>query len=162
MKKYFVFPNGKVLGDFKFKDLCSPDKNPPQVRIAYRRGFDGVYISRKSGKLQANPPVRFSMMRSGIASRIPRGWEIIGKFLRQSELQGKVRWLESKTDELDYYDYENGKWNGNIEKVHNKVMNFFSHFLPRLLVMKQMLFLHPRLVKKVSLKWPIVCIQLNM
>ena len=131
MKKYFVFPNGKVLGDFKFKDLCSPDKNPPQVRIAYRRGYDGIYISRKTGNLKRQP-VKISMMQSGMISKIPRDWEIIGKFLRLSELRGKVRWLQSKTDEVDYYDYENGKWNGNIEKVHKKVMNFFSHFLPRL------------------------------
>ena len=128
MKKYFVFPNGKVLGDFKFKDLCSPDKNPPQVRIAYRRGYDGIYISRKRGTLLRTPPVRFSMQASGTVSTIPRAWEIIGKFLRLSELRGKVRWLQSKTDEVDYYDYENGKWHGNIEKVHTKAKKSYMSF----------------------------------
>ena len=120
MKKYFVFPNGKVLGDFKFKDLCSPDKNPPQVRIAYRRGYDGIYISRKRGTLLRTPPVRFSMQASGTVSTIPRAWEIIGKFLTRLGMRPiNQTWLKSKTDEKDYYDYENRKWNGNIEKVHN-------------------------------------------
>ena len=128
MKKYFVFPNGKVLGDFKFKDLCSPDKNPPQVRIAYRRGYDGIYISRKTGNLRSFPKVKTSMMQSGMISKIPRNWEIIGKFLRLSELRGKVRWLQSKTDEVDYYDYEKGKWHGNIEKVHNKAKKSYMSF----------------------------------
>ena len=96
--KMFIFNNGSIYNNFNFKYLCPIKQKERPAKLAFERGYDGLYVKKNAKgelteEMYEHPPISSSLQFSGDLSTIPWAWEKLKLFITVFNI--KPIWIDT-------------------------------------------------------------------